>query len=623
MFDLLVSPNQYEKKPIVKLGEGVTGEVFRVRDKTTKKLMAMKILSLPELINEDSKQFLNEVSNITTCIHPSLLQVISLSIDSPMFFITEYKTNGSLNQLLDKVKSKEIHLLPFHLLIISLGISCGMNYLHQRGICHGNLNPRNIMIDSNFYPYIADFGFPISTEITYRRSIPETINFSSPEIIDWIDNVLLDNDNPPIFTSTDVFSYGLLLYYIFTLEKPISGIIVNTFDNIDPIIHDLIIRCIDNNPSNRPSFSEISTLLLNSEMNGSQSPEFIKYKEIMKDAMKSEIIPISEISLSERKVTQLNKKPTKKYTRKNKTQVVDIFELNRFLPENSEEYQMKANFNLGLKFKNGLGVPKDYSKAFEYLEKSAQSGCRLAYRHLADLYKMGLGCEQNDKKAFECLFEAAKSADPQSLHMLGLMYFFGWGTEINYSKAFECFKKGAKGGISLSSHMMGIMYRDGCGCEINYQKSLEAFKIAEKENDPDTLHNLGLMYLQGLGTSIDYQKAFDYFTKASDAKNTDSYYFLGVMNFNGQGIKKDIPKGIEWLKKSADVGNHIACQFLGNLYLKGQDVQKDPIKAEEYLKKAELSKEKAEKLGNYKEIIEKAISLSSCTNEFDDLDDHS
>ena len=92
-------------------------------------------------------------------------------------------------------------------------------------------------------------------------------------------------------------------------------------------------------------------------------------------------------------------------------------QIEKIEPENkgtAEAYQKAtalgdsdAQFNLGLEYVNGNGIPQDYIKAAECFQKAAVQGNNIAQSNLGAMYYKGLGISQNYSKAAEWFQKAA------------------------------------------------------------------------------------------------------------------------------------------------------------------------------------------------------------------------
>ena len=70
--------------------------------------------------------------------------------------------------------------------------------------------------------------------------------------------------------------------------------------------------------------------------------------------------------------------------------------------------------NVGMMYKKGYGVPRDYKKAVKYFKKSSDQGFSLASYNLAAMYQSGKGVKKNRKLAFKSMLKAAEKKICQS-----------------------------------------------------------------------------------------------------------------------------------------------------------------------------------------------------------------
>lgn len=100
--------------------------------------------------------------------------------------------------------------------ICAFGIAAGLCYMHEKKYIHRCVAPNNILLDENMYPLIDDFilacRFPEDME-----DMPDTSagvpRYMAPEVI----------CGQRYDCSADVYSYGILIHYLFTLEEFCSG----------------------------------------------------------------------------------------------------------------------------------------------------------------------------------------------------------------------------------------------------------------------------------------------------------------------------------------------------------------------------------------------------------------
>ena len=146
--------------------------------------------------------------------YPSIIPFVGYYYENKIQHIfIEYKSNGTLK---DFIESNEKKIDLTHKLIIAYGIACAMNYLHGHDIIHRNLKPSNIYLDSNLYPYLSNFYRARQTKIQFPYQLKKmTLRYEPPEFI----TNYIENQNS---FRLDIYSYGMVLYYLITETRPFS-----------------------------------------------------------------------------------------------------------------------------------------------------------------------------------------------------------------------------------------------------------------------------------------------------------------------------------------------------------------------------------------------------------------
>ncbi|XP_047317246.1 G-type lectin S-receptor-like serine/threonine-protein kinase At2g19130 [Impatiens glandulifera] len=194
-----------------KLGGGGFGSVFKgmLPDST---LIAVKRL---DSISQGEKQFRMEVSTIGTVQHVNLVRLRGFcSQGDKKLLVYDYMPNGSLDSILfhktlDWKKRQQI----------AIGTARGLAYLHEECrdcIVHCDIKPENILLDSEFFPKVADFGLAkligrdFSRVLTTMRG---TRGYLAPE---WISGLA-------ITAKADVYSYGMMLFELISGRRNSEG----------------------------------------------------------------------------------------------------------------------------------------------------------------------------------------------------------------------------------------------------------------------------------------------------------------------------------------------------------------------------------------------------------------
>ncbi|CCW61402.1 unnamed protein product [Phytomonas sp. EM1] len=114
--------------------------------------------ALKEIAVDDEKvrrQFQREVNIVASCSHPNIVRVKGVFFDGPFAYILlPYYHRGSLKALLAKKEP-----IPWgEVQSIFRQLATGLSYLHERGICHADIKPSNILMSDSGSPMISDFG---------------------------------------------------------------------------------------------------------------------------------------------------------------------------------------------------------------------------------------------------------------------------------------------------------------------------------------------------------------------------------------------------------------------------------------------------------------------------------
>lgn len=112
------------------------------------------------------------------------------------------------------------------------------------------------------------------------------------------------------------------------------------------------------------------------------------------------------------------------------------------LEQKANQGEEDAQYELGMLYKNGSGVQKDYMKAIEWLTKAADQGEDIAQKNLGEMYENGLGVPQDYTKAIELYTQSAKQGNAIALMKLGVIYENGKKTiPQDKEKAKEYYKQ--------------------------------------------------------------------------------------------------------------------------------------------------------------------------------------
>ncbi|CUA66971.1 hypothetical protein RSOLAG22IIIB_02880 [Rhizoctonia solani] len=161
-----------------------------------------------------------------------------------------------------------------------LEIASTVEYLHDKGIVHGDLKADNILVSDAGHTQLVDFGSTTLTNIftlcftRTSRVLALSLRFAAPEV--------LDGSSEHHTTESDVYALGMTILQIMTGELPYAGMsdraaVASIFRQLHPPrppfnaligqsakdrLWALLLRCWDNNPKLRPTATEVKHTLL-------------------------------------------------------------------------------------------------------------------------------------------------------------------------------------------------------------------------------------------------------------------------------------------------------------------------------------------------------------------------
>lgn len=201
-------------KILGKLGEGGMGVVFKAHDTKLDRPVALKLLPLHLQSGDDAKErFLQEARAASALDHPNVCTIheIGESEDGSMFISMAYYEGESLQERIKRGAPGFSEALD-----IAIQTARGLQSAHESGIVHRDIKPGNIMLTPRGDVKIVDFGLAKlagQSRLTQSGSTIGTAAYMSPEQI----------NNEAVDHRSDIFSFGLLLYELFTGIHPFKS----------------------------------------------------------------------------------------------------------------------------------------------------------------------------------------------------------------------------------------------------------------------------------------------------------------------------------------------------------------------------------------------------------------
>jgi len=238
------------------LGQGGMGAVYKVRQKSLDRVVALKILS-PDAAKDPAfaERFSREARAMAKLMHPNIVLVFEFGeVDGLYYLIMEHVEGVNLRQAM-RARS----LSSEQALAVVPQICDALEYAHEEGIVHRDIKPENVLLDKKGRVKIADFGLakllgrtPIDVTLTASHQVMGTLHYMAPEQI-----------QKPLSVDhrADIYSLGVVFYELLTGELPIGRFkLPSERAKVDARLDNVVLKTLELEPEARYQFaSDVKT----------------------------------------------------------------------------------------------------------------------------------------------------------------------------------------------------------------------------------------------------------------------------------------------------------------------------------------------------------------------------
>lgn len=235
------------------LGRGGMGVVYRARQKSLNRLVALKLLA-PERVGDAkfAERFAREAQALAALNHPNIVTIYDFGQAGGFYYLLmEYVDGANLRRLL-----RERKFTPEEALTIVPPLCDALQYAHDRGIVHRDIKPENLLLDKTGRVKIADFGIAKMLGLggdaaaagaaqpgNATQTAVGTPGYSAPEQL---------ASPQRVDRRADIYSLGVVFYELLTGELPGKPIEPPSRKvRIDARLDEVVLRALEKEPERR------------------------------------------------------------------------------------------------------------------------------------------------------------------------------------------------------------------------------------------------------------------------------------------------------------------------------------------------------------------------------------
>src|SRR5947208_6847433 len=198
------------------IGRGGQGVVFRARQKSLNRIVALKVIGLGHWATEAHlKRFRLEAEAAARLEHPGIVPIHEVGErEGQCYFSMKFVEGGQLDEV---VRHEPLSIRRAVELVAKVART--VHYAHEHGILHRDIKPGNILLDQHGEPHLTDFGLARLVEadstVTGTLDVLGTPSYMAPE--------QAAGNNTEISRNTDVYGLGAVLYQLLSGHPPFAG----------------------------------------------------------------------------------------------------------------------------------------------------------------------------------------------------------------------------------------------------------------------------------------------------------------------------------------------------------------------------------------------------------------
>ncbi|GJL80869.1 MAG: hypothetical protein DHS20C01_05030 [marine bacterium B5-7] len=252
-----------------------------------------------------------------------------------------------------------------------------------------------------------------------------------------------------------------------------------------------------------------------------------------------------------------------------------------------------ARYNLGMLYLDGLGVPRQPTRAMELISEAAVAGYAPAQYRFA-MIKLDMDAVAALEMARFWLTNAARQGYPRAALELGRIYLGVYGGEQDQVRALTSLDQAASAGIidaqemvdSVNASLPGgqdddelavAIIKEGRGTleqrkavyegqkafiKQDYARAVEIWAPLAEAGVARAQYGIAFMLESGWGVVQDYREAAYWYARAAQQGHRKAQFNLGIMYLEGRGLEANRGIGLYWVQTASDLGEPRALEYM-------------------------------------------------------------
>src|SRR2546423_2992542 len=249
-------------KLLEEIGRGGKGVVYRARQKSLNRTVALKVVGLGQWSSTPHlRRFRRDAEAAASLEHPQIVPIYEIGErEGSCYFSMKFIEGGQLDEV---VRREPMSIRRAAELIAKVART--VQYAHQHGILHRDIKPGNILLDQQGEPHLTDFGLArlveMESTVTSTMEVLGTPSYMAPE--------QAVGNNAQLTSATDVYGLGAVLYQLLTGHPPFAGgttyetirLVLDTeprqprlwSPKVDRDLSTICLKCLEKDPKRRYS----------------------------------------------------------------------------------------------------------------------------------------------------------------------------------------------------------------------------------------------------------------------------------------------------------------------------------------------------------------------------------